>query len=262
MTRSSSRGRAVFSIRPWISGSSTTPWPGIRRLRGRNGWLSGGTIFRPICSATLIEAAVDEGVVVRPPVRGQYYSAFCDPSGGVADAFTCAICHSEGAEGGEVFLDSLIEIEAPFNPTAACADIAGTLRAYGLSRIEGDRYGASWVVDAFSRQGIEYTASERDRSAIYADCLPLFSSGRARLLDHKRLVTQFAQLERRTTSTGRDKIDHPAGANSHDDLANSVAGAMVLASIGDDVLTTYLRAYGPGGGYDRYIRPYLHPYGV
>jgi hypothetical protein len=195
----------------------------------------------------LIEAAVDEGVIVRPPIRGMLYGAFADPSGGVGDSFTMAICHVEGED--IVVVDCLVEIEAPFNPTIACSDIAGTLRAYGLNSVVGDKYAQSWVIDAFARQGIEYVHSERDRTAVYADAIPIFTSGRARLLDHKCLVTQFAQLERRTTSTGRDRIDHPNGL--HDDLANAVAGAMVEASLGDDELRTYLRAYGAGGGWQQ-----------
>jgi hypothetical protein len=35
------------------------------------------------------------------------------------------------------------------------------------------------------------------------------------------------QLERRTSRSGRDTISHPP--NGHDDIANSVAGALSLA---------------------------------
>jgi hypothetical protein len=100
------------------------------------------------------------------------------------------------------------------------------------------------VVDAFSKEGVKYLHSERDRSAIYADALPLFTACRARLLDSPKLVTQLANLERRTSSTGRDRVNHPSG--SHDDLANSVALALVLAtgrSSGFD-MRTYLKAFG------------------
>jgi hypothetical protein len=65
--------------------------------------------------------------------------------------------------------------------------------------------------------------SERDRSAIYLDCLPLFTSGRARLIDNARLVAQFAALARRTFSTGRDRVDH--GLSGRDDACNAAAGA-------------------------------------
>jgi hypothetical protein len=37
-------------------------------------------------------------------------------------------------------------------------------------------------------------------------------------------------LERRTARSGRDSIDHAPGA--HDDIANSVAGALLLAASG------------------------------
>jgi hypothetical protein len=60
------------------------------------------------------------------------------------------------------------------------------------------------------------------------DALPLFTSGRVRLLDSKRLVSQFAALERRTSSIGKDRVDH--GPGGKDDLCNAAAGALVLAA--------------------------------
>jgi hypothetical protein len=178
-----------------------------------------------LLSRELIESAVDVDVTVRPPIPGGAYRAFADPSGGVGDAFTCAVSHIEG---DIVIIDCLIEIGAPFNPTSATSDIAKTLASYGLSEVLGDRYAASWVVDAFARQGITYRHSDRDRSAIYSDALPFFTSGRVRLLDNKKLVNQFANLERRATSS-RDRIDHPAGG--HDDLCNACAGSIVMVGI-------------------------------
>ena len=175
----------------------------------------------------LIESAVDNGVTVRPPVPGVSYRAFCDPSGGMSDLFTCGIAH---AEGEIAVLDCLLEIPAPFNPTTATGDVARTLKSYELSELVGDRYAARWIVDAFSKHSVRYTHSERDRSAIYADALPLFTSGRVRLLDNRKLVAQIAGLERRTASFGRDRIDHPAGG--HDDLSNSAAGALVMLGSG------------------------------
>jgi hypothetical protein len=57
--------------------------------------------------------------------------------------------------------------------------------------------------------------------------MPLFTSGRVRLLDNKRLTSQFAGLERRTSSIGKDKVDHGPGGS--DDVANAAAGALVRA---------------------------------
>jgi hypothetical protein len=66
------------------------------------------------------------------------------------------------------------------------------------------------------------------KSDIYRDALPLLNSRRCQLLDIRRLITQLHGLERRTARGGKDSIDHGPGA--HDDVANAVAGAIVLAS--------------------------------
>jgi hypothetical protein len=179
----------------------------------------------------VIEASVDRGVTLRPPRPGVSYVSFCDPSGGARDSFAMAVAHNEG---GTAVLDNLVEVRAPFNPSVATQQIAGTLKAYNLSNTTGDKYAAAWVVDAFSKLGIRYEHSERDRSALYLDCLPLFTSGRARLLDNRRMVTQFAGLERRTSPIGKDRVDH--GPGGHDDLCNAAAGALVLAASGAAVI--------------------------
>ena len=58
--------------------------------------------------------------------------------------------------------------------------------------------------------------------------LPLLNSRRVQLLDDRRIISQFHGLERRTARGGKDSIDH--GPGHHDDVANAVAGAIVLAS--------------------------------
>jgi hypothetical protein len=181
-----------------------------------SGWLSLETI----------EAAVDNGVTVRAPtLLVESFIGFCDPSGGVKDSFTLAVAH---AESNIAVLDCLIEIKAPFAPSEAVAQIASILKSYNLSSVTGDRYAAQFTVDAFAQCGIKYVASERDRSTIYVDALPAFGSGRIRLLDNPRLITQLAALERKTHPGGRDKIDHPRGQK--DDVANAACGALVLAT--------------------------------
>jgi hypothetical protein len=173
-----------------------------------------------------IEAAVRRGLTVRPPTTLHYtYVAAADPSGGSKDSFTAAIAHSEG---GLAVLDAVLEIRPPFNPTEAVSQVTALLRSYSVTEVTGDRYAAQWVVSAFAANGIKYQHSERDRSAIYSDCLPLFSSGRALILDNQKLISQFASLERKTSSIGKDRIDH--GPGGHDDICNSAALAMVLAT--------------------------------
>jgi hypothetical protein len=83
-------------------------------------------------------------------------------------------------------------------------------------------------VQAFEEQGIGYISSELNKSEIYLNFEPLMAQGTVELLDNKRLRNQLRSLERRTRSGGKDLVDHPKGLN--DDLANSCAGACVLAA--------------------------------
>jgi hypothetical protein len=199
----------------------------------------------------LLEAAVDRGVVVRPPAAGNRYHAFADPSGGAHDSFTMGIAHRE--KDNTVLLDMVFEKRPPFNPSETTEEIAALLKTYGLSQITGDRYAAQWVVEAFRKVGIKYLQSERDRSQIYLDTLPLFTAGRARLIDSPRLVSQFSALERRTFSTGRDRVDH--GRTGHDDLCNAAAGALVLASRRAAYDSSYAWVLGPSGDGERSGEP-------
>lgn len=179
-------------------------------------------------SAEVVEAAVDQDVIVRPPVLNKKikYHGAADPGGGSgADSFTAAVSHL--AANGDVVLDALLEIRPPYSPTMAVDQAAKLFKSYGLNSCTGDAYSALWCVEAFAKVGIRYEHSERSRSEIYLDCLPIFTSGRARILDNKRLINQFQSLERKTSSVGRDRVNHPTGA--HDDCANAAALSMVLA---------------------------------
>jgi len=93
--------------------------------------------------------------------------------------------------------------------------------------VQGDRYAGEWPREAFSRHGVTYRVCEKNRSDIYRDLLPELNSRNVALLDSSRLVAQLCSLERRVSRGGKDQIDHAPG--QHDDLANSVAGALLLA---------------------------------
>jgi hypothetical protein len=71
--------------------------------------------------------------------------------------------------------------------------------------------------------------SDKTKSDIYRDLLPLLNSNQVELLDLPRLHSQLASLERRTARGGKDSIDHPPGQH-HDDVANALAGAIVYAT--------------------------------
>lgn len=173
----------------------------------------------------LVTAAVEPDVTSRSPLQEIEYALFVDASGGRGSSFTAAIAH---AEGDTVILDALYERRPPFSPAEVVPEVAELARRYQVSTATGDRYAAEWVVEAFGAAGIAYRTSDRDKSALYLDALPLFTSGRVRLLDNKRLAHQFTTLERRTARLGRDKVGPASGAS--DDLANATAGALVHAA--------------------------------
>jgi hypothetical protein len=183
----------------------------------------------PYIDIEAVEAVVAEGRRELAYVAGVIYAAFCDPSGGSSDSMTLAISHVDRALDVRV-LDLTREIRAPFSPAKAVQEFAGTLKAYKLTRVCGDRYASQWPVEGFRGNGIEYIVSEKPKSLIYQEALPLLNSGKVELLDDRRLVSQIASLERRTARGGRDSIDHPAGGR--DDLANAALGALVLAGSG------------------------------
>jgi hypothetical protein len=187
-----------------------------------------------------VEACIERGVISRPPKPGVHYFGFADAASGTGkDSFVAAIAHREAEE---IVLDLAHEIKPPFNPQSAIAESASLFKNYRIGRVVGDKYAAGFVVEGFQKNGITYAYSERDRSQIYLEALPTLTSGRAKLLDNKRMVTQFAQLERRTSSSGKDRIDHPD--NQHDDVANAVAGALVEASTryGGEISDEFLAA--------------------
>jgi hypothetical protein len=172
-----------------------------------------------------VMACIETGRTQRGRVEGVSYHGFCDPSGGSKDSFTAAVAHREGSD---AVLDRLIEIKAPFDPGAAVGEVVGMLKEFGLRSIRGDRYAAAWTVEAFRNHGITYHHSLLDRSGLYLAALPLLNSGRAQLLDCTRLVNQLCSLQRRTSSSGRQTVDHPR--NGADDLANAACGALALAA--------------------------------
>jgi hypothetical protein len=152
------------------------------------------------------------------------YVGFCDPSGGSADSMTLAIAHIED---NITVLDLVREAVPPFAPSEVCEQFADVLKDYKVRSIQGDRYAGEWVVEQMGRVGITYEPSELTKSEIYQELLPLLNSRIVALLDNERLQRQLLGLERRTSRAGRDAIDHPRGAR--DDLANAVAGAIVMA---------------------------------
>ncbi|MGQ0557356.1 MAG: hypothetical protein ACT4PN_15595, partial [Nitrospiraceae bacterium] len=171
----------------------------------------------------LIERAIEPNRRERAPVKNISYTAFCDPSGGAHDSFTLAIGHQDGERS---VLDACRGIKPPFSPESVVKEYAALLKSYRCSSVVGDRYSGEWVVEAFSKEGIHYRHSELTKSECYLESLPVFSQGVVDLLDVPVLTTELTQLERRTSRSGKDSVDHPP--QGRDDHANACCGCLAM----------------------------------
>lgn len=189
-------------------------------------------------SLEVVRACITEGVVERAPEPGIRYRAFVDPSGGVSDAMTLAIGHTDGET---AVLDCLRERKAPFSPENVVEEFCAVLASYGLTHVTGDKYAGEWPKEQFRKRGITYQVSHPTRSEIYRDLLPVLNSGKADLLDSDRLVSQLVGLERRVSRGGREMIDH--APNAHDDLANAAAGVIGLCRAKPEAPTALFGTY-------------------
>lgn len=172
----------------------------------------------------VIESVVVPGRRELLPRRGVTYTAFADLSGGRSDSASLAIAHKD-TESKKVVLDCVREFSPPFDPARAIEDFSKTLHKYGVRRCFGDSYAGDFVSRQFARYGVTYVKADKSKSAIYLEMLPLLCSQDVELLDHEKMVVQFANLQRRTRSGGHDVVDHLP--QCRDDLANAASGASV-----------------------------------
>ena len=173
------------------------------------------------------EACIDDGVFERTPANF-HYVAFCDPSGGSVDGFSLAISHKQD---NRTVLDCVRERLLPFSPADVVDEFASILRTYRCSVVHGDKYAGEFPRELFQKRGITYQPSERSKSEIYVEFVPLINSRRVDLLDDKKALAQLVGLERRISRGGaRPVIDHAPGG--HDDRINSIAGSIVMAASG------------------------------
>jgi hypothetical protein len=131
------------------------------------------------CIGDYIEAA---------PVSGHRYSAFVDPSGGSADSFTMGISHRDGER---IYIDATREIQPPFSPEAVINEFAALCKSYRVRTIVGDKYAGEFPREQFRKRGIEYRCSDKTKSDLFRDLLPLLNAGRIVLPKSDRLVNQI-----------------------------------------------------------------------
>lgn len=196
-----------------------------------------GALFRTdlenIYSRTNLEKCSVVGRFSAPYVKGVRYRAFVDPSGGSSDSYVLAIGHDETrtVDGEKLkipVLDFYKEWVPKFDPAGVSKEVILLCKSYKISSVTGDAYAGEWPRDPLKKGGINYVLSEKSRSELYLDFLPVVNSVQCELLDldhHRKAMNQFTNLERRVGRTGRDSVDHPPGG--HDDVANGIAGVMV-----------------------------------
>jgi len=173
-----------------------------------------------------VQACVDAEVRERPRVSGVRYFVFIDSaSGSGKDQFVAAVAHLDPIRKTAV-LDVVRVWSPPFNPSGVLAEVCDLTKQYGESEIAGDRYAPGFVIEQCRANAVTYRFSERDRSQLYLELLPLVNAGQVRLLDLPELLRELRGLERRRGTSGRDRVDHAAG--QHDDIANACAGALTL----------------------------------
>lgn len=171
----------------------------------------------------LVEGVTRQGPLELPYNARNRYFAFADPAGGGQDEYTMAIGHREGST---VIVD-LVRASRGV-PAEITADYAALMKEFGIRKAHSDKYAGSWPADEFAKHGITIEYSPKPRSELYLDALPALTSGRVELPPCDRLITQFAGLERKTSKSGRDSVNHSPGA--HDDRANAAAGVIALNS--------------------------------
>jgi len=177
-----------------------------------------------------VESCVVPGRIELPPVPSVRYLGFLDFAGGSGqDSATLGIAHGEQRDGQQIgVLDAVREVKPPFSPEQVCSEFASLLKRYRVTVAMADRFAADFATEAMRRNGITLKPSDKVKSDIYRELLPLLNSGTLELLDNARLVAQLINLERRTARGGRDSIDHAPGG--HDDLINAAAGCLVAAA--------------------------------
>ena len=177
-------------------------------------------------SEELIASVTIPGRGDLPYVARFKYHAFVDPSGGSlgGDSYTLAIGHTEGTTH---IVDAIRESTPPFSTEGVTSTYAEVMAMYKIRECHGDHYAAEWPVQMFrDHGGVTYHKSEFPKSDLYLQALPLITSGKVELPEHKRLIGQLRGLERRTARSGKDSVDHaPRGK---DDVSNAVCGVLAL----------------------------------
>lgn len=172
-----------------------------------------------------IDASIDEARPLELEPQGQKYHAFVDVSAGRKDAFCLCVGHMDG----DLFVADVVRgRKPPFDVDEVVAEYVDVAKSYGVSKIVGDNFSGEWAKQAFENAGAEYVKAPLPKSGLYLEGLSKFMQNQVNLPNVQQLVRELRLLERRTSRSGRDTVDHGTGGS--DDHANVVFGCLYQAS--------------------------------
>ena len=149
--------------------------------------------FRADLAAFLSDDLIDDAIDHDRPLEIPYgsnlkYTAFVDASAGRHDGY--AICIGHKSKSGAFVADVVRVRRPPFTPTEVTAEYAQLLKDYKLTRCTGDRFAGEWATSAFSQHGIVYENSEKPKTELYLESLPLWTRSAISIPNHPQLVRE------------------------------------------------------------------------
>ena len=174
-------------------------------------------------SPETLELCINRGVYEIAFRENMNPKAFVDMSGGSHD--DSVLCASSLLENGTIEQLFLRAIKSPHSPLKAIEEFSKVLKSYNLFEVTGDSYASGFNRETWQQNGVNYIDSERSKSEIYLEMLPLINTQTVSLLDDPETMAQFRSLERRRGRV-KDVVDHPRGQK--DDRCNAVSGSTIL----------------------------------
>lgn len=186
-----------------------------RRLHLNLGGQPEGSYF----NAEKVESSISDYRIL-PHNKDHFYMAFVDMSGGSGDDATLSVGHREN----ERIIISGVWNQGkrpPFDPREAVILFSKILKEYHCHKVCGDRYAGETFKNDFQGLNITYEPCPVPKSGLYEAFEVELNSQKVSLPDNEVMLKQILTLIMKG-----GKIDHASG--DHDDLANSVAGAVYL----------------------------------
>lgn len=184
-------------------------------------------------SREAVEAVTISDRIELAPASCNQYVGFVDAAGGSGqDSMTMAIAHLD-KKTGIAIVDAVRAVKPRFSPEQVVIEFCSLIKSYHIKQVTGDHWGGDFVREQFRKRGVNYKVSDKDKSAIYSELLPLINSQKVELPDIKQMRDELIGLERKNTT--KPRIDHAPG--QHDDMINAVAGAIVFTSQPDNRVT-------------------------